>query len=80
MSKEALQEIASTVAYNGWVAQRAQLALDMVNQFEAGEISEEEYKELMTDLARTDEIEEEAVSLEMKTALVTAIYGVAQLA
>jgi polyhydroxyalkanoate synthesis regulator phasin len=80
MSKEALQEMASTAAYNGWVAQRAQLALDMVNQFEAGEISEEEYKELMTDLARTDEIEEEAVSLEMKTALVTAIYGVAQLA
>lgn len=77
MSKEALQEL--NVPYNGWIAEKAQIALDMTAQFEAGEITEDEYKELMTDLARLDDVAEESETLEMRTALVTAIYGVAQI-
>lgn len=78
MSKEALQEL--NQVYNGWIAQKAQIALELTEKFESGEMLEDEYKELMTDLARLDDVAEESETLEMKTALVTAIYGVAQLA
>lgn len=77
MSKEALQELAESD--KGWASERAQIALDMTAQLEAGELDESEYKELMRDLVRTDELDAEADDLEMKTMLVTAVYGVAQI-
>jgi hypothetical protein len=77
MSKEALQEIANSD--RGWAAERAQIALDMAAQFEAGELDEDEYKELMRDLVNMDELDAEADDLETKTLLVTAVYGVAQI-
>lgn len=56
-----------------WAQQRAQLAIDLVNQFQTGEISGDEYKELLADLVNTDALDEEADDLETRTALVEAV-------
>ncbi len=73
---ETLQHLAA----NGpsWAAQRAQFALEMAMQYQAGAISEDEYRELLLDLVRADRLDEEATDLDTKTALVTAIYAIAQ--
>ena len=62
-----------------WAAQRAQMALQMCQAVQSGELSESEFKELMLDLVRTDRLDEEADDLETKTMLVTAVYAVAQM-
>jgi hypothetical protein len=62
-----------------WVQQRAQMALEIVNQRQTGQISGDEARELLADLVRTDVLEAEADDLQMKTFLVTAIYGIAEI-
>lgn len=62
------------------ISGRAQMALQITQAKQQGEISESEYKELMMDLVRIDKLNEECSDLEMKTMLVTAIYAVAQVA
>ena len=63
----------------GWAAQRAEMAVAITEQFQGGGLDAGEYQELMADLVRTDRLDAEADDLELKTALVTAIYAVAQL-
>jgi hypothetical protein len=62
------------------IAGRAQMALQIAEAFRSGGISQDEFKELMKDLVRTDKLNEECADLETKTMLVTAVYAVAQLA
>ena len=62
-----------------WVAERAMIALDMIAQYQTGELEESEYQELMMDLVRADRLDEEADDLETKTMLVTAVYACAQI-
>lgn len=62
----------------GWVAERAQMAIMLHDQFQNGELLENEYQELMMDLVRSDRLDEEADDLDTKTMLITAVYGVAQ--
>jgi polyhydroxyalkanoate synthesis regulator phasin len=78
MSESTLKEIADNGP--GWAAERAQTALLIAQAFGKGQIEEDEYKELMLDLVRSDKLDEEADDLEMKTMLVTAVYAVAQVA
>jgi rRNA-processing protein FCF1 len=63
-----------------WARERAEIALSIVEQAQRGEISTEEYTELMLDLARLDSVELAAEDIELKTALVTAITLVAKVA
>jgi uncharacterized protein YqjF (DUF2071 family) len=63
----------------GWAAERAQIALQMVNDHDAGALSDSEFAELMQDLVRADRLDEEADDLEVKTMLVTAVYACAQI-
>jgi len=63
-----------------WAAQRADMALQMCAAVQSGDLSESEFKELMTDLVRMDKLNEEADDIETKTMLVTAVYTEAQLA
>jgi len=63
-----------------WAAERAAVALQMCEARQQGQISEDEFKELMLDLVRTDKLEEEADDINLKTMLVTAIYAIAQVA
>jgi len=62
-----------------WAAERASFAVMITEQYQGGGLDESEYKELMRDLVRTDRLDQEADDLELKTALVTAVYAVAQL-
>jgi len=74
-----LTEIASRTDQS-WAAERAAFAIQLNDQFLNGSISESEYKELMADLVRADKLDAEASDIELKTLLVTAVYGLAQLA
>ena len=61
-----------------WVAQRAQMALALADQHARGDITNDEYKELLEDLVRTDVLDAEADDMHTKTMLVYAVYGLAQ--
>jgi hypothetical protein len=63
-----------------WAAERASMALAIAEQYQGGGLDQSEYQELMLDLARLDNIQLQAEDIELKTALVTAIWAVAQVA
>jgi hypothetical protein len=62
------------------IARRAQFALQITEAVNKGDISPEEYQELCRDMCRMDALDRESASVEFKTALVTAVWAVAQLA
>ena len=62
------------------IAKRAQLALQLTEAVNKGEIAADEYQELCRDLVRMDTLDRECNNVEFKTALVTAVWAVAQLA
>ena len=64
----------------GWAAQRAAMAIAMTEQFQGGGLDRSEYEEMIRDLVRLDTLDREANDLALKTALVSAIYAVAQVA
>jgi polyhydroxyalkanoate synthesis regulator phasin len=53
--------------------------LDITTALKQGDISQDEYKELVEDLVRSDVLDKECSNLETKTMLVTAIYAVSKL-
>lgn len=63
-----------------WARSRAELALQIQEQYEQGGITEDEHRELLVDLVRADRLDAEATDLDTKTALVMAIYAVAKVA
>ena len=75
--REQLQQLAA--CGRPWAEQRAQTALQIAEAFPAGEISESEYQELMTDLIRADRLDAEADDLDTKSALVSAVMITAKL-
>lgn len=78
MSESILKQLADSGP--SWAAERAETALLIAQAFGKGQIEEDEFKELMADLVRSDKLDAEASDLETKTMLVTAVYAVAQLA
>ncbi len=74
-----LAELYQMAQGQGHIAERAQIACAITEQYQAGEISESEYQELMRDLARFDAVCENSAELEARTALFTAIVVVAKL-
>jgi hypothetical protein len=62
------------------IAKRAQFALQITESHNRGDISTDEYQELCRDMCRMDALDHECNSVEFKTALVTAVWAVAQLA
>lgn len=57
-----------------WCQERAAAMIAISEQFAAGNISLSERDELMRDMLRMDTIDHEADDIELKTALVTAIF------
>jgi hypothetical protein len=78
MSVDTLRAIAG--CGRTWAAERANFAVMITEQFQGGGLDAGEYQELMRDLVRMDRLDAEADDLELKTALVTAVYAVAQIA
>jgi polyhydroxyalkanoate synthesis regulator phasin len=72
-----LQEIA--LSTEPWAAQRAQYALQICEAVNKGEMSPSEGQELMRDLVRMDRLDSESSDMQLKTALVTAVYLAANL-
>lgn len=60
-----------------WAARRAATALELTELYQAGDISADEYRECLEDLVRTDELDAEADSMDVKSSLVSAISGLA---
>jgi polyhydroxyalkanoate synthesis regulator phasin len=58
-----------------WAQHHASIALGIADSYAKGEITSEEYQELLQDMARSIEIDEEASDLELKTMVVSALYG-----
>lgn len=73
---ETLQELAR--CGRPWAEQRAQIALEITGQHQAGGITDEEYAELMMDLIRSDVLDQEADDLDTKSALVTSCMVLAR--
>ena len=58
---------------DAWAEQRAQMALDLGDQLSRGDLTRDEYQELMQDLVRTDALSQCASSIEIKTAVIRAV-------
>lgn len=71
--KEELEKLSS--GGDSWAAERAQMALNFMNEHEAGNLTDSEYKELMEDLIRTDAVDAAETNLEVKGILIGAIQG-----
>ena len=56
-----------------WANKKIELADKFNKQLESGELNEWEYKDLMQDLTRTDEIMDKANAMKMKAAVEKAI-------
>ena len=72
-----LKEIAT--CGHGWAEERDQTALQLTEDLNAGNISAEEYRELMEDLVRTDSLDAEASNIEIKSALVYCVVGLSKI-
>ena len=72
MSMDVLYQIAGMD--QPWAAGRAANMIAIMEQYQAGAITLDERDELVRDLVRLDTIDQEATSLEVKTALVNAVY------
>jgi hypothetical protein len=74
-----LAELYQLAQGQGHIAERAQFALQITEQFQAGAITESEYQELMRDLARFDDVCENSDELAARTLLFTAVVTIAKL-
>jgi hypothetical protein len=63
-----------------WAEQRAQMALEIANAFQNGDIPEDEYQALMADLINSDKLNAEADDMDVKNMLVSCIMIGAKLA
>lgn len=60
------------------VEKQAAIVMELTDSKARGDITEEEYNELLNDIANTNKIEDLAGDMKLKGALVTAIYGILQ--
>lgn len=60
------------------VEQQAQVVLELTDAKARGDITQEEYNELLEDIAGAMSIADQASDIKFKAALATAIYGVLQ--
>lgn len=77
MSMQMLYDIAGSD--RGWAAERAAMVIAITEQLQAGNITNDEARELMLDLVRMDQLDREADDIELKAALVAAVYAVSQM-
>jgi len=64
----------------GWASRRATIALELAEQYQIGSVDDSEYQELMADLIRGDELDQEADDMEIKNLLVSSIMIIGKLA
>ena len=77
MSLQTLYEIAGRDDAP-WAATRAAMVIAITEQYQGGGLDRSEYEEMLQDLVRMDQLDAEASDIELKTALITAVYAVAK--
>jgi len=77
MTIDALSQLAASP--DPAISVRAQYVLQLTEALNTQQITTEEYQELCRDVARMDALDRECADLELKTALVMAVYAIAQL-
>ncbi len=77
MSIDRLSQLASSP--DPAISARAQYVLQLTQAVNTQQITAGEYQELCRDVTRMDVLDRECADLELKTALVMAVYAVAQL-
>ena len=77
MSLQTLYEIAGRDDHP-WAATRAAMVIAITEQYQGGGLDRSEYEEMLQDLVRMDQLDAEAQDIELKTALVSAVYAVAK--
>ena len=63
-----------------WAEQRAQMALEIAQAYQNGDIPDDEYQALMADLINSDRLNAEADDMDVKNMLVSCIMIGAKLA
>ena len=76
--REQLQQIIGSGRH--WAAERAEMALAIMSQYEGGGLELEEYQELMRDLVRSDVLNSQADDQDLKNLLVSCVMIGARLA
>jgi polyhydroxyalkanoate synthesis regulator phasin len=68
-----MDELKELLTSSDWAAKRAQIAIKLTEDLNSGELSSDEYKELINDLKNTDQLNLQAEELEIKVKLESAI-------
>ena len=77
-----MQEQLQAIISSGkpWAAERAEMALAIMSQYEGGGLELAEYQELMRDLVRSDVLNSQADDQDLKNLLVSCVMIGARLA
>ena len=68
-----MEQLKELLTSSDWAAKRAQIAIKLTEDLKSGELSADEYKELINDLKNTDQLNLQAEELEIKIKLELAI-------
>jgi polyhydroxyalkanoate synthesis regulator phasin len=68
-----MEQLKELLTSSDWAAKRAQIAIKLTEDLKSGELSADEYKELINDLKNTDQLNLQAEELEIKVKLESAI-------
>jgi len=68
-----MEQLKELLTSSDWAAKRAQIAIKLTEDLKSGELSADEYKELINDLKNTDKLNLQAEELEIKVKLESAI-------
>jgi hypothetical protein len=68
-----MEQLKELLTSSDWAAKRAQIAIKITEEYNSGQLSADEYKELLNDLKNTDKLNLQAEELEIKVKLESAI-------
>jgi hypothetical protein len=68
-----MEQLKELLTSSDWAAKRAQLAIKFTEEYNSGQLSADEYAELLNDLKNTDKLNLQAEELEIKVKLESAI-------
>lgn len=68
-----MEQLKELLTSSDWAAKRAQIAIKITEEYNSGQMSVDEYKELLNDLKNTDKLNLQAEELEIKIKLESAI-------
>jgi hypothetical protein len=74
-----MEQLKELLTSSAWAAKKAQLAIKLTEDLKSGQLSVDEYKELINDLKNTDQLNLQAEELEIKVKLESAINNLLKL-